>query len=343
MSNKLLTDETGQLILQAIKELDTVALNKIGNLTSLNMLDKSSLVVAINELLTQRGALSDLNTTNKASIIAAINELVSADASIIAAINELVSADASISSTVTTLDTRTSMFAKKSMWMRNSLFHYVYGGNSQSSFTSADLDNLRNGDSIQLYKQWNVPGFRSVQVVGFCMMQNQDYSPRTHMICAANVPYVKYNTDATVNPRYTQSYWYTDVRPVWLEKLENFFGAENLLTWPCTELVFSDSTHECTGTAGFTGKLELPTATQLWGWPRFFNGQVVQAKGNSYENVQMPLYSYMPKQIEGCARDAIAWSATGNPTILYGDYNTQARPFGMNNAYMYLTALFLVG
>ena len=79
MSNKLLTDETGQAIAQALRELDTVALQKIGTLTSLNTSNKASLVAAINELLTQRGALSSLNTTSKTSIIAAINELVNAN------------------------------------------------------------------------------------------------------------------------------------------------------------------------------------------------------------------------------------------------------------------------
>lgn len=48
MAQKLLTDETGQLILQAIKELDTVALNKIGDLTGLKNSNKASLVAAIN-------------------------------------------------------------------------------------------------------------------------------------------------------------------------------------------------------------------------------------------------------------------------------------------------------
>ena len=289
MSNKLLTDETGLLILQAIKELDTVALNKIGNLTSLNTLDKSSLVVAINELLTQRGALSGLNTTSKASVVTAINELVSANNT--------------LSDTVSTLNTRTAVFANKNAVIRNSIYS---PGSTINSFTSDILAKVKsyNNNDIFLGQSWGVSGY-TVTTAGFYFFDNGDHNMGQHMVCTVQKRGTfRYNTSYYANPRYTESTWYTETRPQWLADMEAFFGAENLKTWPASELIFSDETYEVSGYANFEGKCELLTMPQVTGWPRTFRGKAVMMD-RLYENEQLPLYRVAPHLTRGLFRDAV--------------------------------------
>ena len=62
-------------MLAEMEKQSTYQGNLQGLLSGLNTSNKSNLVAAINELLTQRGALSSLSTTTKTSIVAAINEI----------------------------------------------------------------------------------------------------------------------------------------------------------------------------------------------------------------------------------------------------------------------------
>ena len=284
---------------QKIKSIDDTLLDAIGNLTSLNTSDKSSLVVAINELLTQRGALSGLNTTSKASVVTAINELVSANNT--------------LSDTVSTLSTRTSFMSSKSMMQRNSFYYY---GSEKKTFTSTDLANIKagNNNAIFLGTHWaSVPGiYGSITVAGFNYFLNSsnNYGSHAVLVATCHTNNLEYNpSSTTINPRYTQSHWYTDIRPGILSALEDFFGAENLKTWKATELIFDDTTHECTGVATFDGKCELLTMSQVLGWPRLFNGKAVIA--NTYEDLQLPLYRHLGNGTStGVLRDAIDWNGS---------------------------------
>ena len=62
-------------MLAEMEKQSTYQGNLQGLLSGLNTSNKSNLVAAINELLTQRGALSSLSTTAKTSIVSAINEI----------------------------------------------------------------------------------------------------------------------------------------------------------------------------------------------------------------------------------------------------------------------------
>ena len=66
------TDKTN--IVAAINEIVT----NIGSLNDLSTEDKSNIVAAINEIVTNIGSLNDLSTEDKSNIVAAINEVVSA-------------------------------------------------------------------------------------------------------------------------------------------------------------------------------------------------------------------------------------------------------------------------
>ena len=72
---KLFTEETAQQMLAEMKKQSGYQENLQGRLAALNTSNKTSLVAAINELLTQRGALSGLSTSDKSSIVNAINEI----------------------------------------------------------------------------------------------------------------------------------------------------------------------------------------------------------------------------------------------------------------------------
>ena len=266
---------------QKIKSIDDTLLDAIGNLTSLNTSDKSSLVVAINELLTQRGALSGLNTTNKASIIAAINELVSADAS--------------MSSTVTTLNTRTNIFKYKPADMRNSIPCYT-GHTSHTSFTDAELAAIQSeyNDTLPVGYGWEVPGTSGVKIAGFDYFRRNSVTElgTHHAVCVASFTGEPYHTGARgSNPRYTTTSWYNGQRLEILQILEDFFGAENMKNWTAEELLFDDTTHEVIGNATFTGRCELPTMSQVTGWPPLFNGKMVQPYPQR-ERRQLPLFRH---------------------------------------------------
>ena len=82
-----------------ISDLSTTISNMIGDLNDLDTTDKSNLVAAINEIVTNIGDLADLDTTDKSNLVAAINEIITnigdladldtiADSNIVAAINE---------------------------------------------------------------------------------------------------------------------------------------------------------------------------------------------------------------------------------------------------------------
>ena len=72
---KLFTEETAQQMLAEMKKQSGYQENLQGRLAALNTSNKTSLVAAINELLTQRGALSGLSTSDKTSLVNAINEI----------------------------------------------------------------------------------------------------------------------------------------------------------------------------------------------------------------------------------------------------------------------------
>ncbi len=80
--NKLLTDDTGQEILEELQTHSTYLSNLLGNLTGLTTTDKTSLIAAINEvkgaantLTTNQGTISSLDTTTKSNLVIAINEI----------------------------------------------------------------------------------------------------------------------------------------------------------------------------------------------------------------------------------------------------------------------------
>lgn len=72
---KLFREATAQEMLAEMKKQSTYQGNLQGVLSGLKTSDKSNLVAAINELLSNQGALSSLSTTTKTSIAAAINEI----------------------------------------------------------------------------------------------------------------------------------------------------------------------------------------------------------------------------------------------------------------------------
>jgi len=57
------------------KDITNAIIDGLGDTTGLDTTDKTSAVVAINELLTKLGAISALNTTDKSNVVAAINEV----------------------------------------------------------------------------------------------------------------------------------------------------------------------------------------------------------------------------------------------------------------------------
>ena len=75
-----LTTSDKSSIVSAVNELVTT----IGNLADLTTTDTSSIVSAVNELVTTIGDLADLTTSDKSSIVSAINELVSSIGSVTA-------------------------------------------------------------------------------------------------------------------------------------------------------------------------------------------------------------------------------------------------------------------
>ena len=218
-----------------------------------------------------------------------------------------------MSDTVSTLSTRTSFMSSKSMMQRNSFYYY---GSEKKTFTDTDLANIKagNNNAIFLGTHWkDVPGiWGNISVAGFNYFLNASNSYGNHAVLVATcyTSNFAYNpSSTTINPRYTQSHWYTDIRPGILSALEDFFGAENLKTWKATELIFDDTTHECTGVATFDGKCELLTMSQVLGWPRLFNGKAVIA--NTYEDLQLPLYRHLGNGTStGVLRDAIDWNGS---------------------------------
>ena len=99
-------------LLKSIEQAQTFADNT-GDVSNLNTVNKSSIVGAINELVSNEGDITNLNTANKTSLVAAVNELkgnegnitglnTSNKESIVDAVNELVSNIGSITTLETT-------------------------------------------------------------------------------------------------------------------------------------------------------------------------------------------------------------------------------------------------
>ena len=244
MAQKLLTDETGQLILQAIKELDTVALNKIGDLTGINTSNKASLVAAINELLTQRGALSSLTTSDKSSIIKAINELVNTDKTLDDRTEVLATGGRYANSTTTDYNYHTRGAFRNSI-VRGKVFNSFT--EEQAAVLSANSDNRRYTD-LWLGDVWhftNIPytykdennATQSATYSGWMRIAALDYFLNTSYFKKTNIVVVPdaelfnapMNDEATTAGGYVASKMHTVYMRRAQAIFEACFGADHVL------------------------------------------------------------------------------------------------------------------
>ena len=192
----------------AKNEIETI----IGMLSDLTTTDKTSIVNAINELVSSVaavvliiGALSDLTTTDKTSIVNAINELVSSIAAVVLTIGAL--------SDLTTAD-KTSIV--------NAINELVSN--------MGDLNDLTTSDKSSLVNAINLVNTRASTIISMIgSLSNLTTADKTSIVNAIN----EVNAKTTMNPRYlfiTDSYGgHPDQNSSWIDYVVTFMGITNYI------------------------------------------------------------------------------------------------------------------
>ena len=252
----LLTNEMAQKILDAINTLNAnLTSARGGALSNLSTTTKSSIIAAINELVTGQGSLNSLSTSVKTSLVAAVNELLNqrggalsnlstnSKISIIAAINELVTGQGTLSSLSTSAKNNLVVAINEifstfnNIHANNAMAHNAVprGANLGTSITAAQMQAIRNGtfDNLYIGDYWNLPidGTTTAIITAFGINPhwdtNTNISDNNLILWLTNYNWVcPINDTATCEGHLKGSKIYTETMPEILAKIKTVIPPE---------------------------------------------------------------------------------------------------------------------